>query len=114
MNGSLTRVAKAALLGDKILEIRPDIIIHRPYDNSPQGNLLFIEIKKFENKYLVGDRAKLIEVTRKPRGPRLFQYRFGLLLRYRRSGQIASATLYQEKSVSKLFQETLLLPDINN
>jgi hypothetical protein len=112
MNGKMTRVAKKIMFGDKEGEIRPDIIIHRPYENSLQGNLLFIEIKRFENKYLSRDRFKLIEVTSRPQWPRPFQYRFGLLLRYRRSGEIGRATLYRENSIDDLIQATLLLHDL--
>lgn len=112
MNGKKMRVDKAIMFGSKEGKIRPDIIIHRPYDNSLEGNLLFIEIKRFENKYLSRDRFKLMDVTSKPKPPRPFQYRFGLLLRYRTNGEIGRATLYRENSTTDLVRETLLMNDI--
>lgn len=89
------RVRKAISLGQDIEEVKPDIVIHRPGDDSIEGNLLAIEMKKWINSDWRHDEDKLIEMTSDPRPPREFQYRFGLLLRFRQTGVIGEATLFK-------------------
>ncbi len=88
------RVAKALSFGGDPEEIKPDIIIHRANDDSIDGNLLAIEMKKWDNGDWRHDEDKLIQMTSPPEPPQHFQYRYGLLLRFRNNGQIGIATLF--------------------
>lgn len=95
MNDDLkTRIEKQVMLGNDIEAIRPDIVIHRHGDDSLDGNLLAIEMKKWANGDWRHDEDKLIEITSPPREPRMFQYRFGLLIRFRTTGQVGAAILF--------------------
>lgn len=90
-----TNADKAIMLGQDVDEVKPDIVIHVPEENSIERNLLVIEMKKYGNSEWRHDEDKLLEMTSPPRAPRHFQYRFGLLIRYRETGEIGVATLFQ-------------------
>lgn len=108
MNDDLKmRVEKQVMLGDDIEAIKPDIVIHRHGDDSLDGNLLAIEMKKWANGNWRHDEDKLSEMTSPPRGPRRFQYRFGLLIRFRTDGQIGSATLFRQGEAHYLNPATM-------
>jgi len=106
------RTAKRADFLGRERGIFPDIIVHKPRDNSLDGNLLVVEVKKYENYQLLRkDRFKLKALTSTPAGRRLFQYQFGLVIRYGQSGELAKSWLYQHGVETKVNPDTLLPED---
>jgi len=108
MNDELRqRAEKEIVIGESVHAVLPDIIIHRPRENDKQDNLLAIEMKKWANGAWRHDVNKLREMTSPPQSGRHFQYRFGLLIRFRQTGDIGAALLFEEGTECALNPKTL-------
>lgn len=104
---SAKRIPKETLIGGRARRIRPDIIIHRLGADGITHNLLMLEIKKWPNTEWRSDVKKLKSVTSIPAGSRKYQYKYGLLIRYRRNMTIGSAQLFINGEVFELNTDNL-------